>query len=111
MMWCSATDFPTPLLPSMQTVSPGMTLKLTSSSTTLSPKAFETCSNSMYGLPLLMSALWQRHRLLLQHGHVFLRSVHVGEYLGRKTSRANFVFVDYTHRRVTKERHHFVLLP
>src|SRR5271163_2612519 len=45
---CSETDLPTPLRPRMQTVSPGMTLKLTRSSTFLSPKALETSRNSMY---------------------------------------------------------------
>src|SRR5580658_10693518 len=47
MMLCSETDLPTPLRPRMQTVSPGRTLKLTRSSTTLSPKALETSRNSM----------------------------------------------------------------
>ncbi len=50
MIICSETDLPTPLRPRMQTVSPGMTSKLTSSITTLLPKALWTCSNSIYGL-------------------------------------------------------------
>src|SRR5713226_1320297 len=48
-MWCSATDFPTPLRPRMHTVSPGITLKLTRSSTRLSPNDLETSLNSTYG--------------------------------------------------------------
>ena len=42
MISCSETDLPTPLRPRMQTVSPGMTSKLTPSSTTLLPNALCT---------------------------------------------------------------------
>src|SRR5438105_15846983 len=39
----------------MHTVSPGMTVKLTSSSTRFDPNALETCWKSMYGLGALCS--------------------------------------------------------
>jgi hypothetical protein len=47
MMLCSATDFPTPLRPRMQMVSPGITWKFTWSSTLCSPNALDTSLNSM----------------------------------------------------------------
>src|SRR5579859_2803336 len=51
MMCCSETDFPTPLRPRMQSVSPGITRKFTWLSTPWSPKARETFSKAIYGLP------------------------------------------------------------
>src|SRR5205823_3608204 len=47
----------TPLRPRMQTVSPGSTSKLTSSSTQFEPKVLNTCLNSMYGLRSWPAAL------------------------------------------------------
>src|SRR5215469_16025334 len=49
MMWCSDTDFPTPLRPRIQIVSPADTAKLTSCNTHLSPNDLLTCSNRIYG--------------------------------------------------------------
>src|SRR5712692_10413803 len=59
MIFINDTDLPTPLRPKMQTVSPGSTLKLTWSSTRLSPKALETSLNSMYGSGLPFVAIDQ----------------------------------------------------
>ena len=44
---CSETDFPTPLRPRMQSVSPGFTQKLTSFSTSKLPNDFDTFSNEI----------------------------------------------------------------
>src|SRR6266481_4889087 len=66
MIFINDTDLPTPLRPRMHTVSPGITLKLTWSSTRLSPKALETSLNSMYGPGLPFVAMNQSSVVSLQ---------------------------------------------
>ena len=46
------TDLPTPLRPMTQTVSPGMTSKVTLLSTSFDPKDIETFLSARYGQPL-----------------------------------------------------------
>ena len=107
MMWCSETDLPTPLRPRMQTVSPGITSKLTWSSTQLSPKDLQTSLNSTYGPEFSLAAMFGRFSSVLDGSRVFvlhaawlgllqiLRRIQIAKHFLRKAPPFISSFVDH----------------
>src|SRR5216683_3060287 len=93
IIWCSATDLPTPLRPRIQTVSPGKTSKLTWSSTRLSPKALKTRRPSLLALP---------------RSFHLLRCVQVAKHLRLEPETSKLILFQRLHLRVGEKQINFV---